>query len=57
MYLKVISEWPVAEHLKEGMMVHVLSNIVKVVVLSTYSHNICYKKIKQSYLHEYISGY
>lgn len=33
-YLKVVSEGPGAQHLKEGVVVHVLAHIIQVIVLA-----------------------
>lgn len=36
--LEVVSKGPVAQHLKEGVVVHILANIVQVIVLASCSY-------------------
>ena len=33
--LEVVPEGPVAQHLEEGVVVHILANVIKVIVLAT----------------------
>ena len=33
--LKIVSKWPVSQHLKESVMIHVFADIIQVIVLAT----------------------
>lgn len=58
--LEIITKWPVTQHFKESVMVGILSNIVQIVMLTTYIANalklvlLVVKYTKPFlYLHEY----
>jgi hypothetical protein len=34
-YLEIITKRPVAQHFKEGVMVHILSDIIQIIMLAT----------------------
>ena len=42
--LEVVSKRPVAQHLKEGVMVHILSHIIQVIVLATSSNALQHRR-------------
>ncbi len=38
--LEVVPKGPVAQHLKEGMMVHILAHVIQVIVLATSTYTL-----------------